>query len=195
MLLLSAIDSGKIQKSSVSFLQGVQLMTHGDDKLRIRARSIFANNNEEKVNKEYQAALTMKGNISSGKAVFTQNCSACHQVRGEIGNAFGPDLSTVSKWEPVGIMANILSPNLSIAPKYELWVVELNNGEVTQGIIESETPTAVKLKNAGGAKKLLKRSDIKSLKTLNVSAMPAGFEKTIDPQRMADLLAFLRQQQ
>ena len=90
-------------------------------------------------------------------------------------------------------MANILDPNLSIAAKYELWVVELNNGKSLQGIIASETPNAITLKSAGRVEKMIKRSDIRSLKTLPISAMPAGLEKNISPQKMANLLAFLGQ--
>ncbi|HLL41680.1 MAG TPA: c-type cytochrome, partial [Segetibacter sp.] len=191
--LLDAIDSGRIHRSSFSFIQGVQLMTGGDDKLRKRARSIFAHNDAAKVNKEYQQALKLKGDQLKGKTVFIENCALCHQVKGQIGVPFGPDLGTVSKWQPEGIMANIVDPNLSIAAKYELWVVELNNGESLQGIIASETANAITLKSAGRAEKMIKRSDIKSLKTLPVSAMPAGLEKNISPQKMADLLAFLRQ--
>jgi putative heme-binding domain-containing protein len=90
-------------------------------------------------------------------------------------------------------MANILAPNLSIAAGYELWVVELNNGETVQGIISSETPGAITLKNAGMLEKTINRQNIKSLRTLNISVMPAGLEKNIDQQQMADLLTFLRQ--
>jgi putative heme-binding domain-containing protein len=61
-----------------------------------------------------------------------------------------------------------------------------------QGVIASETAAAIKLRNVGGVEKTIKRSDIKSLKTLNISAMPAGLEKSISRQEMADLLAFLR---
>jgi putative heme-binding domain-containing protein len=191
-ILLDAIETGKVQKASVSFIQGVRLMTNGDDILRKRARSIFAHNEEEKVNKEYQQALTLKGDALKGKIVFAKNCGVCHQFKGEIGSSFGPDLGTVSKWQPAGILANILAPNLSIAANYELWVVELINGEMLQGVIASETAAAIKLRNVGGVEKTIKRSDIKSLKTLNISAMPAGLEKSISRQEMADLLAFLR---
>lgn len=191
--LLDAIDSGKIQKASVSFYQGVRLMTQSNEKLRKRARSMFAHNEEEKVNKEYQPALQLEGDEIRGKAIFIQNCAICHQVRGTMGVAFGPDLGTVQSWQPEGIMAQILAPNLSIAAGYELWVVELNNGESVQGIISGETPAAITIRNAGSVERTINRQDIKSLKTLNISAMPAGLDKNINQQQMADLLAFLRQ--
>lgn len=193
--LLDAIDSGRVQKASVSFYQGVRLMTQRDEKIRRRARSMFANNDEEKVNKKFQEALFLKGNEKKGKATFEQNCAVCHQIRGTGGISFGPDLGTVQRWQVEGIMANILAPNLSIAAGYELRVVELHNGEIFQGIISSETPSAITLKNAGSVEKTINRQDIKSLRTLDISAMPAGLEQNINQQQMADLLAFLRQKQ
>ena len=191
-LLLDALDSGRIQKASIHFYQATQLMTQPNEKIRKRARSIFAHNDEGNVTQQYQAALSMKGDERKGKSVFQRNCAICHQVRGEAGFSFGPDLATVQNWQPRSIMAHILAPNLSIAPGYELWAVELINGEYRQGIISSETPAAITLKNAGSSEQMINRRDIKALKTLNISAMPPGLENNISEHDMADLLAFLR---
>lgn len=191
-LLLDALDSGKIQKASIHFHQAVELMTQPDEKVRIRARSMFAHNDEANVNKNYKQALNLKGDDGKGKIIYQKNCAMCHQVRGTMGVAFGPDLATVQNWQPQSIMAHILAPNLSIAPGYELWAVELNNGEFVQGIIASETPAAIKVKNTGGIETIINRQDIKSLKTLNISGMPPGLEANISEREMAHLLAFLR---
>lgn len=193
--LLNAIDSGTVQKASVSFYHSVRLMTQRDAKLRSRARSIFADNEEEKVNKDFQEALALAGDGMKGKPVYEKNCSMCHQVRSSMGFSFGPDLGTISNWQTEGILANIVSPNLSIAAGYELWQVEMVNGEILQGIISSETPAAISIKNAGTAERMINRQDIKSLKTLNISGMPSGLAKNISQQEMADLLAFLRQKE
>ncbi len=193
-LLLTAIETNKIQASSVSFERSVGLMQNTDKNLRNRARKLFTKNEEEgkKVNKEYQKALELKGDVTNGKAVYIQNCAICHQVRGKIGVEFGPDMGTVHNWIREDIMANILNPNLSITSGYDLWEVELNNGEIAQGIISSETSTALTLRNNGKLDKTINRQDIKSIKSLNASAMPSGFEKKINKQEMADLLVFLR---
>jgi putative membrane-bound dehydrogenase-like protein len=191
--LLDAIDSGKIQKASISFNQGVRLMTQRDEKLRKRARSLFASNDEKTVNEKYQKALALEGSASEGQETYKKNCALCHQIRGAEGAAFGPDLGTVQRWQAESIMAHILAPNLSIAAGYELWVVDLHSGEAAQGIISSETPSAITLRNAGGVERTINRQDIRSIKTLDISAMPTGLETSITQQQMADLLAFIRQ--
>jgi putative membrane-bound dehydrogenase-like protein len=193
-LLLNAIEKNQVQASSVSFGRSVQLMQNKDDLLRNRARTLFTKNEEEgkKVNKAYQEALELKGDATKGQTVYVQNCAICHQVRGEMGVELGPDLGTIHNWTAEIIMANILDPNISISSGYDLWNVELKNGESHQGIISSETDVAITIKNNGKLEKTINRQDIKEIKSMEISAMPSGLEKKINKQEMADLLAFLR---
>lgn len=194
-VLINAMEENKIPANNVSFWTSISLMQVSDNQLRERARAVFTKNAEEakKISKEYQAALDQKGDPEKGKAVFMQNCAVCHQVKGENGVAFGPDLSTIRNWKKEDILANILDPNLSIMAGFDLWDIILNNGETIQGIIAAETPSAITIKNIGNFEKTISRQDIKSLQSLSVSAMPAGLEKNISKEAMADLIAFLRQ--
>lgn len=194
-MLLDAIEAGKVQPASVGWHRSVRLMAQSNMKLRGKARMLLTKSEEDrvKVNKDYQQSLSMKGDTSKGKNVFLLNCALCHQIRGGMGLGFGPDLGTIHNWSADAIMANILAPNLSISSGYDLWAVELKNGESIQGIISNETATAIKLKNSGTEARTINRTDIKSLKALNMSAMTTGLEKQINQQQMADLLAYLRE--
>jgi putative heme-binding domain-containing protein len=192
-ILLNAIEANKILPSSISWPRKVRLMAQRNEALRNRSRAIFTASNESDVTKAYQSALQLKGDIESGKMIYQQNCALCHQIRGTMGVAVGPDLGTVHNWSAGAIMANTLEPNISISSGFDLWALELNNGESIQGIIASETPSAITLRNTGTTDKTINRRDIKSLKALNMSIMPVGLEKQIDQQQMADLLAFLKQ--
>lgn len=193
-LLVDAIEKDKINPSDVNFSNSVQLMLNKDEKLRERARILFTKNEREakKINKEYKKALELIGDTLNGKSVYLQNCALCHQIRGKIGTEIGPDLGTIHNWIKEDIMAAILDPNLSISSGFGLWEVELNSGELVLGLIASETSSAITLRNSLKLDKTINRQDIKSLKSMNVSVMPPGFEKKIDQQQMADLLAFLR---
>ena len=193
-LLLDALESGKIQTAAIGWPRSVRLMAQRDLKLRERARQLLTKDEGErqKVNKEYQNVLTLKGDAEKGKNIFLINCSSCHQIRGMMGVDFGPDLGTIHNWSPDAIMANILAPNLSISSGYDLWAVELKDGGSFQGIISSETPTALTLRNAGREERTVKRIDVQSLKALNMSSMPSGLEKQINQQQMADLIAYLK---
>ena len=194
-LLLDAIESGTIKLNEISWPQSVRLRSAGE--YRDRARTLFAKQNDtrKEVIEQYQPALESKGDKEKGKLIYQMNCGICHQVRGKMGRAFGPDLGTVHAWASSDIMTNILDPNRSIAHGYDIWNVKLNNGKTVQGIISSETPTAITLGNTEGQATHIARQDISSLTALGMSAMPADFEKKIDKQQMADLLAYLRQEE
>lgn len=194
-ILITAMEQNKIAANSVSFWTGIALMQVADDKLRERARSVFTKNAGEakKIAKAYQAALEQRGDGQKGKTVYMQSCAVCHQVKGQYGVAFGPDLGTIHNWKKEDILANILDPNLSIMAGYDLWEIVLNNGESLQGIIAAETASAITIKNLGNFEKTISRQDIQSLRSLSVSAMPTGLEKNISKEQMADLIAFLKQ--
>lgn len=194
-MFLDAVESGKVKPGEISWSQSVRLRSLSDTVLRKRSRVLLAKKGDEQAGiiKDYQTALSLKGSPEQGKAVFETTCSFCHQIRGKLGRAFGPDLGTVHAWAPADIMTNILDPNRSISHGYDTWDVTLNNGESMQGIISTETPTAITLSDANGHTNNIARQDIKSLKALGMSAMPPGLEKKINKQQMADLLAFLRQ--
>jgi len=194
-LLIDALEKDKIKPEQVGFSNSVQLMMNINEDLRNRARAMFTKSEREakKVNKEYQEALELNGDPQQGKTVYVQNCAICHQLRGKMGVAIGPDLGTIHNWTKEDIMANVLNPNLSISGGFGLWEVRLNNGESVQGIIASETSAAITFRNNGKPDKTINRQDIQSLKAINISAMPTGLEKKINQQQMADLLAYLRQ--
>lgn len=195
-MLVDALESGKIQQTSIGWQRSIRLMTQRDIALRNRARALFARDGQrQKVIEQYQPALEMEGDMDKGKLVHQKNCAICHQVKGESGISFGPDLGTIQSWPASGIMANILDPNQSISHGFDLWNVVLRNGESLQGVITDEIPSAITVRNANAQVNTIAREEIVSQKAMNMSAMPIGLEKDISHQDMADLLAFLKQRE
>lgn len=193
-LLLDALESRILDPSGLGWPRTVRLMNHRNIPLRTRARALLANpaRDRPEVVAQYASALGMAGDPSRGRAVFSKNCSACHQIGGAGGTAYGPDLGTIRNRRAESILNDILNPALSIADGYDLWSLELTSGETVQGLIATETPAALTLRSYGGEEAVISRQSIKSLKSLNVSVMPAGLEAQISPEHMADLLAFLK---
>ncbi|MDQ6477060.1 PVC-type heme-binding CxxCH protein [Dyadobacter sp. LHD-138] len=194
-LLLDGVESGKIQQETIGWPRSVGLMAQANEALRNRSRVLLTKKDDARgtVIKKYNDALTLTGNASSGKQVYQKNCSVCHQIGGSEGVSFGPDLGTIRNRRPESIVGDILDPNLSIADGYDIWIIELKSGESVQGLISAETPTAITMSNYGGHKTVIARKEIKSLKALGMSSMPAGLEAEIDQQAMADLLAYIKQ--
>lgn len=193
-LLLDAVESKKVTPESLGWSRTSNLLNQDNDTVRTKARALLVNKDQEKINKEFEKALELKGDPANGRMVFQQNCGLCHQVRGEIGIKFGPDLGTVQNWLAKDILANVLAPNASIALGFDLWDVKMKTGESLQGIISSETSTAINLRTAPAQEKVINRQDIESLTVTKNSAMPV-LTSQLDYQQMSDILAFLRQKQ
>jgi putative heme-binding domain-containing protein len=192
LLLLSAVENGTIQASEISWPRKVRLMNAQEPEMRAKARVLFTTNNDDEVNRSYQEALASQGDAIRGQEIYQHQCAICHQIRGRDGIPLGPDLGTVHNWSKEAIMANILSPSQSISSGYDLWSVELAGEERFEGIISSETPGSITFRNNGTRERTVNRDEIRSLKALNLSAMPEGLSEQISIQQMADLLAFLK---
>ncbi len=188
---LAAVEGGTIQASSVGWLMSMQLMQDDDDNIRNKARELFVVKDQDKIIREFGKALEMKGDVASGQLVFEKHCALCHQIRGENGTAFGPDLGTIQGWLAKDIMANVLEPSLSLAVGFDVREITLNNGEKIQGIISSETAGAITITSAPGFEKTINRQDIASFNTLDISLMPS-FSQQLNHQEMADLIAYLQ---
>jgi len=191
-LLLDRIESGEINKGSISWDQSVRLRSEGKQMNRARKILTESDFSRKEVIGQYEEALSMNGSAAKGKQIYEVNCAVCHQMAGKAGRFFGPDLGTVHAWPPADILSNILDPNKSIALGFDLWTVKLHNGKTVQGIISAETTTSITLTTAGGEVNNISRQDIEALSALNMSAMPMDLEKKINKQQMADLLAYLK---
>lgn len=191
-LLIQALEQGKIMPSDLGWARTVQLNQYADEGLRKRARALLAVDQNKETVAAYRAALEQEGKVAMGKEIFKANCSICHQVRGQDGVAYGPDLGTVHNWKPEDLLANIVNPSLSIAPGFDLWEVVKTTDEKMMGIIINETATAIELKISPEQQTTINRSDIRSMQIIpSMSIMPA-FGQKLSVDALADLIAYLR---
>jgi len=192
-MLFDAVEAGKVSPSAVPRPRAEDLVEHENDKIRRRANKVLRREAGERqeVIATYQAALkNIEGDPRQGRKVFQRVCSRCHQVDGE-GRSFGPDLATLKNRPPGWLLQTILAPNKVIAEGYNLLTIERQNGEPVAGIITSETPTSVTVRDAGGQETVISRQNIQSMKEAGASAMPVGLESQISKQEMADLVEYL----
>jgi putative heme-binding domain-containing protein len=135
--------------------------------------------------------LELTGDAQRGREVFAKNCATCHRKDGH-GTEVGADLATVLTRTPEALLIAILDPNREVDPKYIQYTVLTVDGLARSGMIAGETETSVTLKGAENITHTIPRADIDQLQSTGVTLMPEGFEKTIDEQSLADLIAFLR---
>jgi len=194
MLLLEAIEMGKIDQSNLGWRKTVELMNYYDESIRNYARQLLAINEDRKaVLQPYLAVVNNKGDALKGKVLFEKLCATCHQAEGINGIDFGPNLATLKSRNPHSIITEIIHPNNSIADQYQLWEIDLQNGNKISGIINQENSEQVVLKLMSGEQTVISRSNISSMKKAILSAMPEGFENSISVEQIPDLVAFIKQ--
>ncbi len=194
MKLLQALEDKKIAASSIDAAGRDRLIRYKNAKIQARAEKIFknsTNNNREAVIEKFASALKLKGDPAKGKQLFTAVCSVCHQLDG-IGRHIGPDLTALSDNSSSALLIAILDPNRAIEDKFLLYSITLNGGESLAGMIIEESGGSLTLQILDGTKKSLLRSEIKTLESIGLSAMPEGLEAALDPQKIADVIAFVQ---
>ena len=190
---LAAIEAGDLPTAALT-PQRRQLFTkHADAGIRARAAKIFAagESTQAAAQAKAQAALALPPHATHGRAVFKQLCATCHRLEQE-GVTVGPDLLDIRKQPKENIAFHIISPDAEIAPAFTAYIAELKDGRAFAGILTSETPTSIALRQPGGVEETILRADLKSLAALPGSLMPAGLDAAMPPQDFADLLAFLK---
>ena len=191
--LLAAMESGLIATAECGPVHQQRLLRHSAAQIRQRAEKLFAarNADRQKVVKEYAVVNHLTGNAAHGATLYRQNCAACHRLSGE-GNNLGPDLGTVADKPVETLLVAILDPNQAFETKYINYTAVTKSDREISGIIAVETPNSVTLRSAGGTDETILRGDIKELTSSRLSLMPDGFENTLAPQDMADLIASIR---
>ncbi len=191
--LLSAIESGKLTSSALGSSQQQRLLTHTQASLRERAAALFTKTNPDrpKVLEAYRAVAELKGDRGRGAQLFGGNCATCHQFRGA-GTGIGPDLVTMADKSTATILVAILDPNQAVDPAYVYYIGYTKDNRDVSGVIAAELPDSLTLRNAGGVEDTVLRADLKELRSSGLSLMPEGFENILNPQALADLIAFIQ---
>ena len=135
------------------------------------------------------------GDSKAGKQIFAEKaeaaCMRCHKVKGEGGDV-GPDLADVAK--KMGreyILRSIVDPNAVIAKGYDNVMVTLTNGDITAGLLTTETANDITLKNPADAKlQRVKKADVKERTSLP-SAMPPGMGEVLTKRELRDVVQYL----
>ncbi len=191
--VLVAIESGGLPAAALNPQRRLLFTKHADQGVGERATKAFAatETNRAASDGKAKAALALVPKAEHGRAVFKQICATCHRLDRE-GVTVGPDLLDIRKQPKESIVFHIVVPDAEIAPAFTAYTCETKDGRTLLGILSSETPTSVTIRQAGGAEETVLRADVKALAALPGSLMPTGLDAAMTPQDLADLLAFLK---
>ena len=192
--VLDAVEKGALAISELPGSARLRLQLHGSEAVKLRLARVVPPVRADRaaVLALYRGVEVLRGDLGRGEEVYRKNCAACHALHG-VGFALGPDLEAFRGRPVADFLGAILDPNAAIEPRFVAFNVEVIDGRSLTGVIAAETGLTVTLALAGGASEVLPRTSIRSLKASAVSLMPEGFETTMPPQAMADLLAWINQ--
>jgi len=194
--LITAIEKGKLGFAELSLDQRQGLAAHPDKKIAERAKQLLAKGgglpdpDRQKVVEELTPLLAKSGSAPVGKEVFKKLCTKCHVHSGE-GTRIGPDLTGMAVHPKEELLIHIIDPSRSVEGNFRVYSVVTTDGRVLNGLLASESKTAIELFDAEGKKHAIQRDDVEELVASNKSLMPDGFEKQVSHDELVNLLEFL----
>ncbi|MDX1946802.1 MAG: c-type cytochrome [Pirellulaceae bacterium] len=130
------------------------------------------------------------GDPRRGITVFGKLCGQCHKIHGQ-GQEVGPDITANGRASYEQLLSNVFDPSLVIGASYQARTVRTVDGVVLTGLLVEDSEQRVVLKAQGGKLETIAREDVEAMKISELSLMPEGIEKQLQPQEIADLFAFI----
>jgi putative membrane-bound dehydrogenase-like protein len=192
--LLAAAKRNVVRPSEVALADRQRLLASEDAEIRALAGEAFTSqptSSRAEVMERYRAVATLTGDRARGAAVFAEQCATCHRLGG-VGHDVGPDLAALAGRDVEYLLKNILDPSAVIEPRFTYYQVVTTDRRTLAGVVKSETATDLTVQAGGGVTETVRRPAVKSIRASGVSMMPEGVEAAVDPQGMADLIAFLK---
>jgi putative membrane-bound dehydrogenase-like protein len=138
--------------------------------------------------------LVHQGDVRRGQLVFAREkaaCISCHQF-GYKGGHIGPDLTKIGGIRGErDLLEAILFPSASFVRSFEPTQIVTRSGKAYNGLVRKDTADEVVLVTSATETVRVSRAEIEEMRPGTVSVMPAGLDKQLSRQDLADLVAFL----
>lgn len=132
------------------------------------------------------------GSWGRGRRVFhseAAGCFKCHSVNGG-GATIGPDLGNLIFRDYTSVLRDVKTPSFAINPDYVGHIVEMSDGKVLTGVLQTREGKLWLGDDKGKLTELI-REEIETLKPSTVSVMPQGIIEKLTPDQLKDLLTYL----
>jgi putative heme-binding domain-containing protein len=140
---------------------------------------------------KFHTLVDQTGDLTKGKSLFTAICQQCHSVGGQ-GGQVGPVLNGAGALGVKALLRNILTPSAAMEPGYRLFRVELNDGDVLDGILVSQDKEAIVLRRPNAEDLRIPQNTVRRGRYTKMSVMPEGLLDAMKPDEVSDLFAYLK---
>jgi putative heme-binding domain-containing protein len=189
--LLTAIRDKSVPAAALNSTQVALLQHHRDPAVKELANQVLAAvASRDSVIEKFRPATSMPGDAPRGKLIYQKLCISCHRADGE-GNTLGPDFVTVRNGGREKLLLSILDPNREVQPSYIAYLIETKDGNSFLGVVVTDTPAGITIREAYGKQTAIARANIKRMTSQGKSMMPEGLETGLKEQDVADLMTFI----
>ena len=194
-VLLEAVRQGRLTGDEVPVSLVERWHQHTDAEVRELALEVFPPQQpvpRAEVVEHFRPALAMEGDAARGREVYVRAaCLGCHRTPDGDGAEVGPDLASFRDAGGESLLAALFDPSAEVAPRYQAFLFELDDGESILGMIDREDAREIVLRLPGGVERRFARQRVASMQGLQRSLMPEGLENVLSVEDVADLLAYI----
>jgi putative membrane-bound dehydrogenase-like protein len=196
--LLDAIEKKSIPRTDLNAFTVRQLAALNNEVINKRLNDVWGTIREASADKleemaSYKKRLTaaaMKNaNLPHGREVYNKTCATCHTLFGA-GKQIGPDLTGSNRANLDYLLENLLDPSAVVGKDYLMTIIITADGRSLNGLIKEETDSALTLQTPTDVVTVAKK-DIEERALSPLSLMPDGQLKTLQPNEVRDLVAYL----
>ncbi len=129
---------------------------------------------------------------AAGAAVYVKaGCQKCHR-RGKVGEAFGPDLTSLGwRRQKSEILLAILFPSHELNEEYPTVTVALKDGRTFSGVMSASSAGTFSVISSTAARQEFPRADVEQIVNQKISNMPEGTLEPLTPDEIKALFSFL----
>lgn len=199
--LLKAVSAGQVAREQISAAVVRRMLLHDQPMIRETVDRIWGSvpgATTEQMKAEIQSVMATlnegSGNPKTGKRLFLSNCGRCHRLFEEGGDV-GPDLTSFQRTDLSRMLPSIVNPSLEIREGFENHQIVTIGGRLFNGFLTGRDDRVVLLRSVDGSSVTLPRDEIDDMSVSPVSIMPEGILRSLSPQQLRDLFAYLRSSQ
>ncbi|MFC4874862.1 PVC-type heme-binding CxxCH protein [Negadavirga shengliensis] len=128
--------------------------------------------------------------ISSGRTLYEQHCSMCHQIDNK-GGLIGPQLDGIGNWGLQALATKVLDPNRNITENFRTYTITLKNGQTRSGLYRREEGQVLVMADQTGKEFTVSKQDIAEQSASKITLMPDYFSTTLGQEQFNELMAYL----
>ncbi|WP_235963972.1 PVC-type heme-binding CxxCH protein [Tautonia rosea] len=198
LALLDAVDRGQITADEVTTDQVSSVAALGDPALDARVRehwgAISSTTPEERLAEVRRLNNDLRagpGDPDRGRLLFREHCASCHLLFGE-GQDVGPNLTHANRSDRDFLLISLVDPSRVIRKEYLPSVVATRDGRILSGLIAEQSPTHLTLIASDASRTVLPLTEIEEVADATTSLMPEDLYRSLAPQELRDLFAYLQ---